>query len=381
MRVATTLIALLAIAWTGDARGALPATLSGSWYDAAHPGHGLSVEIIEGDRAVAYWFVYDETGAPLHLYIDGRIEGRGITGDAYAGRGMRFGSDPREHRLARWGHVRMRFDACDVATLDYDANGPAGVAAFGRGTIALSRLASDAGLACAPNTFPRIEPGIYSGIMSDAASAARVLHGLVDPLGRFWAAIEGGGPSVRGQPPRYDADVRIANAAVGKFAYPDASPDPDAGSLVLEFGPDGNDTVRASLASVPGLAPLRTLDARHDRARTASTLRPIDEHALVERVFAIDSTNGPPVIWIRITHDGFCFEYLAVSTACGFRATRARFDAAVESFEFTVYDGRFGTRAISQGVGWIEWAGTEPLRIVIAGSGGLGMVGTVLPKR
>lgn len=380
MRLASTLFAMLAIACTFDASAALPPTLSGSWYDAARPGHGLSVEILDDDRAIAYWFAYDDTGAPLHLYIDGRIEGRAIVGDAYAGRGMRFGSfDPREHRLARWGTVRMRFDACDLATLDYDANGPAGGAAFGRGTIALSRLASDAGLACAPNTFPRVEPGVYSGSMSDAQGATRPLHALVDPLGRFWATIEGGGPGVRGEPPRYDAGVRIANAAAGNFAYPDGTPEPDAGSLVLDFGPDGGDTVHASLESVPALAPLRALDARHDAARTATLVRPIDELGLLNRVFAIDSTSGAPVIWIRITYEGFCFEYSALGTACGFRATTARFDAAVESFEFTLYDGR-GTRAISHGVGWIEWAGTEPSRIVVVGSGGLGMVGTVLPK-
>jgi hypothetical protein len=37
--------------------------MSGSWYDPAHKGEGFLLEVLESNKAVIYWFTYDEAGA------------------------------------------------------------------------------------------------------------------------------------------------------------------------------------------------------------------------------------------------------------------------------------------------------------------------------
>jgi hypothetical protein len=37
--------------------------MSGSWYDPDHKGEGFLLEVLESNKAVIYWFTYDEAGA------------------------------------------------------------------------------------------------------------------------------------------------------------------------------------------------------------------------------------------------------------------------------------------------------------------------------
>ena len=122
---------------SGLADAALPREVSGGWYNPGQSGHGVTVEIASPTGAIVYWMVYDTQGAPMPLYIEGRIVGRRIEGTAYAPRGMRFGSfDPRDVTLASWGEVDLDFGSCTTATLSWNAIDPA----FGEGYIPLQRL-------------------------------------------------------------------------------------------------------------------------------------------------------------------------------------------------------------------------------------------------
>lgn len=138
-------IACLALLLPALASAQLPPGISGAWYNPEQSGHGLSVEILDDDRALAFWYVYDPQGNPLHLYLDGRIEGRRIEATAYAPRGMRFGSFRKaDLRMPIWGEVSLEFISCDQALLQWTSNW----AGYGTGSSPVRRLTGIKGLDC-----------------------------------------------------------------------------------------------------------------------------------------------------------------------------------------------------------------------------------------
>ncbi len=180
----------LALAFCGKAMALLPAGISGGWYNPAQSGHGLSIEILDEQRAIALWYVYDPQGNPVHLYIDGTIEGRSIKGPAYYSSGMRFGSfNPAEHQLSPWGRVEIEFFDCDHARLTYDGLPPAG-ASYGTGSIELTRLLALAGHSCRLGAVNALARGAYSGSVTVRPSSAGAIElvAAVDPDGVLWAA-------------------------------------------------------------------------------------------------------------------------------------------------------------------------------------------------
>jgi hypothetical protein len=164
----------------------VPAGISGAWYNPVQNGHGVSIEVLDEQRALAFWYVYDGDGQPLHLYIDGRIDGSHIRGTAYRGSGMRFGQfDPATLSVDIWGQVDIDIQSCSSLNLTYTSNGPAG-AAYGDGAIAMTRLSELKGLACVPEPLPT---GLYQGSFALADnSQIPILVGAVDEEGSLWAA-------------------------------------------------------------------------------------------------------------------------------------------------------------------------------------------------
>ncbi len=135
----------LALLLPSLASAQLPPGISGAWYNPQQSGHGLSIEILDDKRALAFWYVYDPQGNPVHLYLDGRIEGRRIEATAYAPRGMRFGSFRREDlELPVWGEVALDFSSCDKALLQWDSDRPE----YGSGSSEVQRLTRISGLDC-----------------------------------------------------------------------------------------------------------------------------------------------------------------------------------------------------------------------------------------
>jgi hypothetical protein len=128
-----------------SAQAALPVGISGAWFKPGQSGHGVSIEILAPDRALLFWYVYDQNGVPMPLYVDGVVRGREIRGTAYNPSGMRFGSfDPAEHTLPVWGEVSMTFEDCSSARLEWQADS----AVFGSGELPFTRLAELDGSAC-----------------------------------------------------------------------------------------------------------------------------------------------------------------------------------------------------------------------------------------
>ncbi len=188
------LVALAAL--SSGAQAALPAGIGGAWFNPDQSGHGLTVEVLAPDRALVFWFVYDRHGNPMHLYMDGRIEGRRFEATALAPRGLRFpGFDRDAFAMPAWGEVSIDFVDCDRAVLRWDALAPE----FGSGSTDLRRLTARYGSECVLQSTPAGPQGLVSarverigsgGIVAAAAPAI----GAVDPQGRLWAIEQGSWP-------------------------------------------------------------------------------------------------------------------------------------------------------------------------------------------
>jgi hypothetical protein len=131
---------------------------SGLWYDEARPGHGLSIEVLDADRMVAYWYAYHPDGTPMWLEILADVDGDTATGEAYHYSGMRFGVfDPLDVVETPWGTVSITFEGCSAAHLIYDSPLSHGGVPFGTGEVDLVRLTYIDGLECPVS----LKPGLY----------------------------------------------------------------------------------------------------------------------------------------------------------------------------------------------------------------------------
>lgn len=125
--------------------------ISGSWYDAANPGHGLSVEVIPTtggpDRLNVAWHTHDNAGRQFWLVGVGTINGavatvplRYTSGGTFPPTGNSAGT-----QSFPFGDVVMTFSGCNNATLDYTTTVP-NLPTSGR--VNLNRLTSISGQSC-----------------------------------------------------------------------------------------------------------------------------------------------------------------------------------------------------------------------------------------
>lgn len=142
-----------------DAYNPLPIDgyLTGSWYDPAHGGEGLLINVFgngSGARTLfAAWFTYDPLGLPFWLTAQaqvppGKVDVSGVpmyyfTGGGFAGN---FGSSADLHA---WGTLSLSFVDCNTIKFGYNGstdaqtNGPKG-----SGTRTWKRVAEMNGMAC-----------------------------------------------------------------------------------------------------------------------------------------------------------------------------------------------------------------------------------------
>lgn len=127
---------------------ALPASLSGSWYEPASSGQGLSVEVIDADRFLVFFYGFDSAGAPLWLYGEFRQStpgfafGRALTANMISTTGTRWSPFvPGDVRRTPWGTATFTFDSCLRARLVLDGS-------TGTKTLNLEKLVTPRGLSC-----------------------------------------------------------------------------------------------------------------------------------------------------------------------------------------------------------------------------------------
>lgn len=122
------------------------ALLSGSWYDPAQPGQGLTVQWLSSESMLLVWFTYDAEGRPY--WIIGQSE-EGSTDpivfpELLAIRGPAFGDafDPDDAEQLVWGQAELTL-ACEQGLFEYEAM----LEGFESGTLPLERLTELAGMA------------------------------------------------------------------------------------------------------------------------------------------------------------------------------------------------------------------------------------------
>jgi len=118
---------------------------SGSWFNPARDGHGLVLEITDGGSsqlALVSWYHYaaDGSGEQIWLTGVGPVVGDTAIIEMVITEGAVFGEGFNADDVTRtnWGQVRIKFDSCTSATLEYDSL----VEGFGSGSEPLSRLTS-----------------------------------------------------------------------------------------------------------------------------------------------------------------------------------------------------------------------------------------------
>lgn len=125
---------------------------SGTWYNHDQRGHGLSLEVLDAERSVGFWYLYDMAGEPFWLLLDGVNTGNRIEMTAYHFSGMVMGEwDPATNSGTEYGEVIVEFTDCNNATLN------AYTSEWGTlmDSVPLQRLSHIAGLEChGPETGP-----------------------------------------------------------------------------------------------------------------------------------------------------------------------------------------------------------------------------------
>jgi arylsulfatase A-like enzyme len=118
--------------------------MSGAWYDPSHNGEGFLLEMLEDERAVVYWFTYDETGAQRWFTAVGEVSNNAVTfEELMVATGPKFGEgfNPDDIEYTDAGELNVSWSDCFNATVGYTVNGVAG-------SQKLERLSSLAGLEC-----------------------------------------------------------------------------------------------------------------------------------------------------------------------------------------------------------------------------------------
>lgn len=365
-------LACLALLLPALAAAQLPPGISGAWYNPEQSGHGLSVEILDNERALAFWYVYDPQGNPVHLYLDGRIEGRRIEATAYAPRGMRFGSFRREDlNMPVWGEVALDFSSCDRGLLQWDSDLPG----YGSGSSEIRRLTRIAGLDCDLNANP---PTAYALTIDRDVYPDGRGYAARDEQGRLWALetvsafhpdaipvtgyVGFPGALIKARP-REDLTVELSRYSMAPWLNAPSA----VSSADWQIGADG------------GVLALQLDNGSSERWQLAPSASPLSQPltlaSLAQNWRVVTRTqffNLP--VGLRIGADGsLCFD---LGSDCRYRGTVSLHTGSAGFFEFSLSDTTRSDMPFV-GRGWLQGEG-DSLHIVLVGDNGptgFGLVG------
>ncbi len=126
------------------------AAFTGSWYDPAQSGHGLTVEVLPDNRVLVYWNSFTPDGSQQAWFTGvGEIMGNQAVVYAQRPTGARWipNFDRTQITKQLWGTLTLTFTDCDHGRVDFSGDG--GVhSEWGIGHMDLTRLTLPAGLSC-----------------------------------------------------------------------------------------------------------------------------------------------------------------------------------------------------------------------------------------
>jgi len=126
-------------------KGLAPVNPSGAWYDPAQDGHGLQVQLLAGNRILAFWYTFDPAGNLAYFIGDGPFDGSSVTLTNLRPMGTFFppAFNSSQVSLQAFGSMRLEFSSCGAGRVSFDL--PSG---FGQGSMNLTRLTQPAGVNC-----------------------------------------------------------------------------------------------------------------------------------------------------------------------------------------------------------------------------------------
>lgn len=120
---------------------------SGMWYNPDESGHGLTIEVLAGNRILMVWYVFDQLGNQIWLVGAGEYDGSVASVDVTI---SELGLFPPEFNTADvnstlWGNLQIQFSGCNDATFSWV---PADGVDYPAGSMALTRLTAIDGMSC-----------------------------------------------------------------------------------------------------------------------------------------------------------------------------------------------------------------------------------------
>lgn len=165
----------LAVPVTADIIGdpfIVEAGTASAWFDPARTGEGFVLEVLPGQRAVMYWFTYDEQGAQDWYLAVGGIRGNRILFPELlrvSGGVFGPGFDPEQVSEEAVGSADFIWSGCDSGAMQWRLDGP-GAPRTGR--MQLTRLSRLMGVDCGRASLPpEREEARLSGSWFDPAHA------------------------------------------------------------------------------------------------------------------------------------------------------------------------------------------------------------------
>lgn len=130
-------------------RGSGAINPTGAWYDPAQDGHGLQLQLLAGNRVLAFWYTFDPSGRPAYFIGDGPFNGTSATLTNLRPVGSFFPPDfnPAQISIQPFGSMQVSFESCTLGVVNYVL--PQG---FGEGSMRLTRLTQPAGVLCGATT-------------------------------------------------------------------------------------------------------------------------------------------------------------------------------------------------------------------------------------
>lgn len=122
--------------------------INGTWFQPDNDGHYVVVNRNSPSGLVVIWMTFDRNGNQAWVYSVAEFDGRTAAGPAFVNRDGVLDEEgvPRGQQAEAWGTMRIEFDSCDRARLQFASD----TEAFGSGAVSLSRLSQVDALGCAP---------------------------------------------------------------------------------------------------------------------------------------------------------------------------------------------------------------------------------------
>lgn len=119
---------------------------SGTWFDPAHAGQGVMIDVIDGQQAVVSWYTFQPHGAPLWLYGVGTLDGAVIDVTLQKVVNGTFPSEPdtRDIVVTPWADATLHFTGCDAGSIEWTPR----TAEAEAGDMPLQRLTGTQGARC-----------------------------------------------------------------------------------------------------------------------------------------------------------------------------------------------------------------------------------------